>query len=111
MRVRHLLTLGWALSSAVGAVAAILVGSQLFGGLQPSGMEAPFALGFLAAAVGGLDSPAGAMLVGVCFGVMEQFVEDYVNANGGLLVALGVLVVVLMIRPQGLFARRAVRRV
>ena len=49
--------------------------------------------------------------MGVAFGIMQQFVSDYLNSNYVLLIALGVLVLVLMIRPQGLFSKRVVRRV
>jgi branched-chain amino acid transport system permease protein len=112
VRVSRMLTLGWILASGVGAVAAVILTSSGFQNpLQPPVMEAPFAIAFIAAAVGGLESPSGALLAGIGFGIMQQFVTDYLNANYVLLIALGVLILVLMIRPQGLFSKRAVRRV
>ena len=111
VRVGRMLTLGWMLSCSVGAVAAVIVAGGFATGLTPSEMEAPFAVGFIAAAVGGLDSPVGALFAGIAFGVIEQFVTDYLNANLVLPVALGILIVVLVLRPQGVFSRHAVRRV
>jgi branched-chain amino acid transport system permease protein len=111
VRVGRMLTLGWMLACGVAAVAASIVSAGFLTGLQPSGMEAPFAAGFIAAAVGGLESPGGALIGGVALGVLESFVTDYWNPNLVLPVSLLVLVVVLVIRPQGLFARQVVRRV
>jgi branched-chain amino acid transport system permease protein len=113
VRVGRMLTLGWILSSGVGVVAAVLYASAggYGSGLTPAMMETPFAIAFIAAAVGGLDSPSGALFMGVAFGVLEQFVYDYLNANWVLLILLGILIAVLMVRPQGLFTRPVARRV
>ena len=111
VRVGRMLTLGWMLSSAVGAVTAVLVASNYFTGLTPTAMDGVFAFGFIAAAIGGLDSPVGALLSGVSLGIILQFVGDYLNSNAIILVALGMLVVSLMVRPSGVFTRSAQRRV
>jgi branched-chain amino acid transport system permease protein len=111
VRVSRMLTLGWMLACGVAAVAAVIVSSGFISGLTPSGMEGPFAAGFIAAAVGGLESPTGALVGGVALGILESFVTDYWNPNLVLPVSLLVLVVVLMVRPHGLFTRQVVRRV
>jgi len=113
VRVSRMLTLGWILSSGVGVIAAILFAcSGGYGaGLQPSMMEAPFAIAFIAAAVGGLDSPVGALFAGIAFGILQSFVDDYMNLNYSLMIMLGVLVAVLMVRPQGIFTKPVARRV
>ncbi len=111
VRVGRMLTLGWMLSSAVGAVTAVLVGSNYFTGLTPTAMDGVFAFGFIAAAIGGLDSPVGALLSGISLGIILQFVGDYLNSNAIILVALGMLIVSLMVRPNGVFTRSAQRRV
>ncbi len=111
VRVGRMLTLGWMLSSAVGAVTAVLVASNYFTGLTPTAMDGVFAFGFIAAAIGGLDSPVGALLSGIALGVILQFVGDYLNSNAIILVALGMLIVSLMVRPNGVFTRSAQRRV
>ncbi len=111
VRVNRMLTIGWVLSSGVGAVTAVLVASNYFTGLTPTAMDGVFAFGFIAAAIGGLDSPGGALASGVTLGIVLQFVSDYVNANDVILVALGLLIVSLMVRPNGVFTRDAQRRV
>lgn len=111
VRVGRMLTLGWMLSSAVGVVTAVLVASSFFTGLTPQLLDGIFAYGFIAAAVGGLDSPVGAVTSGVALGIVLQFVGDYLNSNAPILVALGILIVSLMLRPNGLFTRSAERRV
>jgi branched-chain amino acid transport system permease protein len=111
VRVGRMLTLGWMLSTAVGVVTVVLVASNFFSGLTPSVMDGIFAYGFIAAAVGGLDSPVGAVVSGIAIGVCLQFVGDYVSSNATILVALGILVASLMVRPSGLFVPSRARRV
>ena len=111
VRVSRMLTLGWMLATGVATVAAVIVSSGFISGLTPAGMEGPFAVGFIAAAVGGLESPSGAIVGGVGFGILESFVTDYYNPNLVLPIALLALIAVLVVRPQGLFAKRTARRV
>jgi branched-chain amino acid transport system permease protein len=111
VRVNRMLTLGWMLSTGVGTITAILVSSNYFTGLTPQVMDGIFAFGFIAAAVGGLDSPVGAIVSGVAIGIILQFVGDYLNSNAIILVALVILIVSLMLRPNGLFAKSTARRV
>jgi branched-chain amino acid transport system permease protein len=111
VRVSRMLTLGWILSTGVGTVSAVLVASNFFTGLTPQLMDGVFAFGFIAAAVGGLDSPVGAIASGVTIGIILQFVGDYVNSNAIILTALIILIVSLMLRPNGIFTRSAARRV
>lgn len=111
VRVGRLLTFGWMLATAVGVVTTILVSSNFFSGLTPQVNDGIFAYGFIAAAVGGLESPVGSITAGVTLGIILQFVGDYLNANAQIIVALVVLIVSLMIRPNGLFTKSSQRRV
>lgn len=111
VRVNRMLTLGWTLSTGVGTITAILVSSNFFTGLTPQVMDGIFAFGFIAAAVGGLDSPVGSIIAGVVIGIILQFVGDYVNSNAIILVALAILIVSLMARPNGVFSPVKTRRV
>lgn len=111
VRVGRLLTLGWMLSTAVGVITAILVSANFFSGLTPTVMDGIFAYGFIAAAIGGLESPVGAITAGVLLGVVNQFVTDFVNQNAVIIIALGILVVSLMVRPSGVFTKSTQRRV
>ena len=111
VRVSRMLTLGWVLSMGVGTITTILVASNFFSGLNPQVMDGIFAFGFIAAAVGGLDSPVGAIISGICIGIILQFVGDFLNSNYMILFALGILIVSLMLRPNGLFTKSSARRV
>ncbi len=113
IRVARVLTVGWALAGLLGALAGVLVSPSTF--LYPNSMDAIFVYGFTAAVIGGLDSPAGAVIGGLVLGLALNYVSGYVGGSVGSdltsLVALGILVVVLMVRPNGLFAVARMRRV
>ncbi len=111
VRVSRMLTLGWILSTGVGTIAAVLVASNFFTGLNPQLMDSIFAFGFIAAAIGGLDSPVGAIVAGVALGIGLQFVGDFINSNAIILAALIILIVSLMVRPSGVFTKSTARRV
>jgi branched-chain amino acid transport system permease protein len=89
----------------------VLIASNFFTGMTPQVMDGVFVFGFIAAAVGGLDSPVGAIVSGVAIGIALQFVTDFWNSNATILMALAILVVSLMVRPNGLFSRNSARRV
>jgi branched-chain amino acid transport system permease protein len=111
IRVARVLTVGWALAGLLGALAGVLVSPSTF--LYPSSMDTIFVYGFTAAVIGGLDSPVGAMVGGLLFGLALSYAGGYLHSGANLvpLVALGILVVVLMVRPDGLFSATKVRRV
>jgi branched-chain amino acid transport system permease protein len=111
VRVGRLLTLGWMLSTVVGVITTVLVSSNFFTGLTPQVMDGIFAFGFIAAAIGGLESPVGAIVAGILLGIANQFVTDFVNQNAVIIIALALLIVSLMIRPSGVFTKRTERRV
>ena len=110
VRVSRMLTIGWMLSAGVGAVAAVIIASGSFG-LYPTNMNGIFVAGFIAAVVGGLDSPLGAITGGLLIGLAEQFILSYWSANLAPLGGIIILVVALMIRPQGIFSKNVERRV
>jgi branched-chain amino acid transport system permease protein len=112
VRVGWMLALGWGLAAVLGAVAGMLVAPTVF--LEPNMMRAILLYAFAAAVLGGLDSPLGAVVGGLAFGVIQNLVETYVEWVGATLrlpVALTILLLVLLIRPQGLFGHAEVRRV
>jgi len=111
IRVARVLTVGWALAGLLGALAGVLVSPSTF--LYPSSMDAIFVYGFTAAVIGGLDSPVGAVIGGLLLGLALSYAGGYLHSGANLvpLVALGILVVVLMVRPDGLFSATQVRRV
>lgn len=90
------------LGATAGVVTAPLTASSY-------SIGAAFAVtGFIAAALGGLGSAPGALLGGAIIGISETFAAGYVSSELKQTIALGLGVVVLMARPEGLL-RRGVR--
>ena len=109
VKVGRMLTLGWALAALVGSLAGLLIaGGSL---VHPSYMDSVVVYGFVAAVLGGLDSPAGAVVGGLLLGVSLSFVSGYVGSELVALAALVILMLVLLLRPGGLFSHAAERRV
>jgi branched-chain amino acid transport system permease protein len=109
VRVGRMLTLGWALAGLIGALAGMLVTPQTF--LYPNSMDQIFVLGFTAAVIGGLDSPAGAVIGGLVLGVVLNYASGYLGSQLVQIFGLAALVLVLMVRPSGLFSAATARRV
>ena len=112
IRVSWMLALGWGLSAAFGAIAGLMVAPVVF--LDPNMMGGIQIYAFAAATVGGFTSPLGAVVGGLLVGVTENLVGTYVRFIGTelkLTVALAMIIVVLLVRPSGLFGRTIVRRV
>jgi branched-chain amino acid transport system permease protein len=109
VRVGRVLTLGWALAGLIGALAGVLVSPATF--LYPASMDSIFVLGFTAAVIGGLDSPVGAVAGGLILGVALNYVGGYLGPNLVPIFGLAALIVVLMIRPSGLFSASTGRQV
>jgi branched-chain amino acid transport system permease protein len=106
IRAPGLHAVGWGLAAALGAVAGLLAASS--GVLEPNLMRTILLYAFAAAVLGGLESPLGAVVGGLVLGVLLSLTGAYVHWVGrGLLpaAALAVLLVVLVVRPQGLFHR------
>ena len=112
IRVGWMLALGWGLAALVGAVAGMMVAPIVF--LDPNMMAGILIYAFASATLGGFTSPGGAVLGGLMLGVIENLVGTYVRFIGTelkLTVALAVILLVLLIRPSGLFGRAVVHRV
>jgi branched-chain amino acid transport system permease protein len=112
IHVGRMLSLGWALSAAVGAVAGMLLAPIL--ALQPSMMFGVIIFALAAAVLGGLGSLPGAIVGGLTLGVTQNMAGTYVSPHTGSIdvtVAFLVIVAVLLARPAGLLGHRAVRRV
>jgi branched-chain amino acid transport system permease protein len=111
VRVGRMLTLGWALAAMVGALAGVLIAGTQPNYINPNGFDGLLILGFTAAVIGGLDSPVGAVVGGGLLGIALSLLDNYVSNDIDTFFVLVLLLVVLMIRPNGLFSRRSVRRV
>jgi branched-chain amino acid transport system permease protein len=112
VRVSWMLAIGWGLAAVLGAVAGMLSAPTLF--LDPNMMQATLIYAFAAAVLGGIDSPFGAVAGGVILGVGLNLLGSYVDFVGvdlRLPVALLIILVVLLVRPAGLFGKPVQRRV
>ena len=110
VRVGRMLTLGWALAAVVGSLAGILIAGGRF--VHPAYMDSLIVFGFVAAVLGGLDSAIGAVVGGLGLGLALSYVSGYVPGGSSLvnIAALAILMVVLLVRPGGLFASTTARR-
>ena len=112
VRVGWMLAIGWGLAAVLGAVAGMLAAPTLF--LDPNMMQATLIYAFAAAVLGGIDSPFGAVAGGILLGVGLNLIGEYVGFVGAdlrLPVALLVILIVLLLRPAGLFGKPVTRRV
>jgi branched-chain amino acid transport system permease protein len=109
VRVGRMLTLGWALAAVAGALAGVLVAPSVF--LGPNQFDPILISGFVAAVLGGLDSPPGAVIGGLVLGLALSYVSGYEGSALAPLAAFVILIVVLMVRPGGLFSASKERRV
>jgi branched-chain amino acid transport system permease protein len=112
VRVGWMLAIGWGLAAVLGAVAGMLAAPTVF--LDPNMMQAILIYAFAAAVLGGIDSPFGAVAGGLLLGVGLNLVGayiDFVGADLRLPVALLIILIVLLVRPAGLFGKPVARRV
>jgi branched-chain amino acid transport system permease protein len=117
VRVSWMLAFAWGLAAMLGALSGMMTAPTTF--LDPNMMQGVLLYALAAAVLGGLESPIGAVLGGLSLGVALNLIGTYsnrwihVNLGGELrLVAgLAIILVVLLVRPTGLFGRAAARRV
>ncbi|PHP67406.1 branched-chain amino acid ABC transporter permease [Zhengella mangrovi] len=112
IRVGTMAALGWGMAASIGAVAGIMIAPVVF--LEPNMMLSILLYGFAGAVLGGLTSPGGAVFGGFAVGVIENLAGTYIPVVGAELklpIALALIVVVLVIKPNGLFGRTVVQRV
>ncbi|MCE1179489.1 MAG: branched-chain amino acid ABC transporter permease [Micrococcales bacterium] len=109
VKVSSMLTLGWALAALVGSLSGLLIaGGNL---VHPGYMDSVVVFGFVAAVLGGLDSPLGAVVGGLIMGIALSLVSGYLGSGLVSLAALLILVAVLLVKPGGLFSHASERKV
>jgi branched-chain amino acid transport system permease protein len=114
IRVSWMLSLGWGLAAMLGAVAGMLAAASPSVLLQPNMMDGILIYAFAAAVVGGLESPAGAVIGALAIGVLLNLLGSYVSwITPQLLLpaAFVLMLAVLLVKPSGLFGRSRTRRV
>jgi branched-chain amino acid transport system permease protein len=114
IRVGWMLSIGWGLAAALGAVAGMMAAASPSVLLNPNMMDGILIYAFAAAVLGGLESPAGAVVGGLAIGTILNLLGSYVSwITPQLLLpaAFVLMLVVLLVKPSGLFGRTQVRRV
>lgn len=99
----------WALAGMIVALALILQTESTL--LSDQSASTLVLKGFVAATMGGFSSVLGAFIGGLALGVMENLAGFYISTGSQAAVAMLVIVVILMIKPDGLFGRVRPRQV
>lgn len=110
--VGRLLMFAWGLAAALGGLAGLLAAHNQ--GASAALMQPTLVFALAAATLGGFDSPIGAVIGGLAVGLASELTGQYVDALGPglkLLPAFVLILIVLLVRPQGLFGRISIRRV
>jgi branched-chain amino acid transport system permease protein len=108
IKTDRIFAFSWAFSSVIGVTAAMLISSRTI--LDPEFMMEPFLRAFAAAVLGGLMSVPGVLLGGGIMGLIENFF-GYTMPAWKPITAFVVIVLVLCVRPSGLFAKHYVKKV
>jgi len=117
VRVTWMLALGWGLAATLGGVAGMLTAPTV--GLDPNMMAPVLIYAFAAAVLGGIDSPFGAVVGGLVLGVLLNMLSylsqygafDWFSEELRLPAALLIILVVLLVKPTGIFGKPEVKRV
>jgi branched-chain amino acid transport system permease protein len=112
IKVGSMLMVGWGLAAALGTIAGILLAAK--SQLNPGNFDAILVYALAAVIIGGVDSPIGAVLAAWGIAILENLAGTYVPLIGHdlkIAVPFVLLFVILILRPQGLFGRKAVVRV
>jgi branched-chain amino acid transport system permease protein len=111
IRVKRVFSMSWAMSGAFAAVCGILVGMVYT--VTPSMGQSVLGAGLPVLLLGGLTSIPGAVVAGLIIGV-AQALGDYYQPGGlslGEIIAWVVMLVILLIRPYGLFGEKRIERI
>ncbi len=106
---RMVLSLSWGVASALGVVAGVFLAPALL--LDPFFMLDPFLKGFAAAVLGGLNSLPGAVVGALILGVAESLTGGYFTIAYKNTLAFVIIIVVLLVRPEGLLGKEFKERV
>jgi branched-chain amino acid transport system permease protein len=108
IRTKRILMITWGISSLVGCLAGLLIAPTT---MQPYMMWDPMLKGFAAAVLGGMTSLPGSVFGAYMIGIIENLFGGYISIEFKSVVAFVIIVLVLCIRPSGLFARHYIKKV
>jgi branched-chain amino acid transport system permease protein len=108
IKVDGVRTLGWALAGAAGGLAGMLFVPSSY--LYPNSMDVLLVFGFIAAVIGGLDSLFGAVAGAMILGFAINFATAYISSKLVFPMAFIILILVLLIKPGGIFSSQKGRK-
>ena len=106
---RQILALSWGLAAVLGVLAGLFLAPVLL--FDAFFMAEPFLKGFAAAILGGLNSLPGAIVGGLLLGVTESLAGCYISIAFKNTFAFFVIILVLLVRPEGLLGEEFIERV
>lgn len=109
VRVSRSLALGWVIAGMVGAVGGVLVAPV--SNVSPNSFDILLVFAFTAAVIGGLDSLVGAVTFGIGTGLVISLVSGYSDSSNAPVVALVLLALNLLLKPDGVFGHHNSRAV
>jgi branched-chain amino acid transport system permease protein len=109
VHVRRVFALSWAIAAMVAAMSGIVLG--IMNGINVHELSAIGLKVFPVVILGGLDSIGGAILGGVIIGLLETFTGGYVSTSLREVIPYVILVLILLVRPYGLFGLVEIERV
>ncbi|MBU3916921.1 branched-chain amino acid ABC transporter permease [bacterium] len=108
IRTNRIMMLTWGISSLVGCTAGLMISPIL---MEPFMMWDPMLKGFSAAVLGGMTSLPGAVAGAYILGIIENLFGGFISIEFKSVVAFAIIVLVLCVKPSGLFARHYVKKV
>lgn len=108
IRTNRIMMFTWGISSVVGCIAGILISPTI---MHPYMMWDPMLKGFAAAVMGGMTSLPGAIAAAYLLGIIENLFGGYISIEFKAVVAFVIIVLVLCVKPSGLFARHYIKKV
>ena len=105
IEVRRVVSIGWGLSAAVGAVAGILAANLLL--LDANMMSGILLFAVTAMVFAGMSSPGGAMVCGLLLGLIDSVVSgfSFIGTELSTVTTFAAIVAILVVRPSGLFGK------
>jgi len=107
--VKRVVSLVWAMSGVVAAIAGVLFAAK--GAVEPAAGLVFGIKAFAAAVIGGMGSLPGALAGGLLIGVVEPFAARYLPSHAAQVSPYVLMLVVLIVRPSGLFAQVKAKKV
>ena len=110
INVNRTIALTFAIGSGLAAIAGVLLCSS-YPSLSPYTGSMPGIKAFVAAVFGGIGSIPGAMVGGILLGVIEILAKAYISSQLADAIVFAVLIIVLLVKPTGLFGREIQEKV